>query len=354
MKKLKFFILMLAVSIVVTGFVFSAQIKPLPKVMRPDNMAVDGNELYVVEGAVVTVYSLKDSSTIRKFGKKGEGPGELKVVSMLPNNLKILDQKLFVDGMDKVIFFSKNFKFLKEIKKKYMTFKTVPVGNNFVAMRIVPYKKNIYHFVVLLLDREMNILKELHKQEYRETDTDIDMVLDSIHFSVYKDQIFIETSNKGFVIEIFDSNGSSQGVIRKKVRTQKITEADKKAILENFKEDNLVRMMVEREGGWKNFKNKMNFVFPDIFPPIQDIMVVQDKIYVSTYWQKNHTRKFIIMDLQGNILNSVYLPIPHESSFLTKTMGRDNRFFGITDNKYYYLTENTENEEWELQVTEIK
>lgn len=327
---------------------------PLKEVLKPEAIEIYGNRLIVIEGATFYVYSLEYLNLVTKFGKKGEGPGELKVVSMLPNNLKILDQKLFVDGMDKVIFFSKNFKFLKEIKKKYMTFKTVPVGNNFVAMRIVPYKKNIYHFVVLLLDREMNILKELHKQEYRETDTDIDMVLDSIHFSVYKDQIFIETSNKGFVIEIFDSNGSSQGVIRKKVRTQKITEADKKAILENFKEDNLVRMMVEREGGWKNFKNKMNFVFPDIFPPIQDIMVVQDKIYVSTYWQKNHTRKFIIMDLQGNILNSVYLPIPHESSFLTKTMGRDNRFFGITDNKYYYLTENTENEEWELQVTEIK
>jgi len=326
----------------------------LSEVLKPEAIEINGNQLIVIEGATFYVYSLENLKLITKFGKKGEGPGELKVVSMLPNNLKILDQKLFVDGMQKVIFFSKDFKFLKEIKKKYMTFKTIPVGNNYVAMRIVPFKKNIYHFVVVLLDAEMNILKELYKQEFRETDTDIDMVLDSIHFTVYKDKIYIETSEKGFVIQVFNSEGSSQFVIQNNVEAQKITQADKQAIIENFKEDNLVRMMIEREGGWKNFKNKMSFIFPKKFPPIQDIMVVDDKIYVSTYWQKNHTRKYKILDLQGNLLNTVYLPIPQESSFLTKTMGRDNRFYGIIQNRYYYLKENPENEEWELFVTEIK
>lgn len=104
----------------------------------------------------------------------------------------------------------------------------------------------------------------------------------------------------------------------------------------------------------------MNFIYPDTLPPIQDITVTDDKIYVSTYNKNknNNTKgdkeKYIIMDLKGNIISTPYMPVPIESSFLAKTLGRDNRFYGISNNKFYYLKENEDDEVWEVHAVEIK
>ena len=352
MKKLifLFFILLL----IFLSILQAKKIGVLSDVLKPEAIAVSDRRLYVVEGANFFVYALPDLKLLSKFGKKGEGPGELKEVPMLPNNLEILTDNLFVDGIDKVLFFSKNRQFLKEIKKKYMTFKTVPIADHFVAMRMQPLDQNKFYFSVFLLDSEMKPLKELHKQEYRESDTDIDMVIDSIHFAVYRDKIFLEASNLGFLILVFDSEGNKLQEIRKDIKAPAITAEDRQLILDNLKEDNLVKMMVEREGGWNNFKNKMHFNYPDQYPSIQDLVVVDDKIYVTTFVRKDNRRKHIIMDLQGDILDSAWLPVAKESSYLCKAMGRENRFYGISDNIYYYLTENQESEEWEIHKTEIE
>jgi hypothetical protein len=325
----------------------------LKEVLKPESIEIYGDKLYVVQGSNFYVYDLEKLKLESTFGRKGEGPGELKEVPMLPNSIKILPDKIFVDGMGKVIFYSKNFKFQKEIKKKYMTFKTIPVGENFVAMRMLPAGKNKYYFSVLLLDSEMNMIKELYKQEYRETDIDIDMVIDSIHFAVYQDKIYIEKSKQGFCIAIFDSQGNLELEIKKDFKAPEISPKDKLEILENFKQDSLVKMMMEREGGWTNFKNKMNFNYPKNFPVIQDVLVVDNQIIVATYDRKNLKRKYILMDLKGTVLKTVYLPIPRESSYLTMAMGRDNRFYGIVNQKYYYLKENPDSEEWEIHVSEF-
>lgn len=326
----------------------------LSEVLKPEAIEVCGDQLVVVEGAQFFVYGLPELKLISRFGKKGEGPGELKAVPMLPNTLRILPENIFIDGMDKVIFFSRNFQFEREIKKKYMTFKTIPVETNFVAMQMEPAGKNRYYFTILLLGPEMNRIKELYKQAYRETDIDIDMVIDSIHFDVYQNKIYIEKSGQGFSIAVFDHRGNPETEINKEFKPPEITALDKQKMLENFKQDPLVKMMAEREGGWNNFKKKMNFNYPATFPAIKDILVGDDQIVVATYHQQDNLQKYIFMDLRGTIQKTVFLPTPYRSSYLTQAMGRDNRFYGIVNNHYYYLVENQETENWEIHMCEIK
>lgn len=348
-------ILILLLILLMTALLRGEKIGVLTDVLKPEAMEVAGDRLYVVEGATFFVYSLKDLRLVTKFGQKGEGPGELKVFPGLANSIKALPGKLCVEGMTKVIFFSENAKLLKEVKKNWMVFKTVPVGGHFAAVHLLPPGKDQkYYLSLALFDAEMKVIKELYKQEFHESDDEILMVNDSLHFDVYKERIYVEESSRGFFIAVFDSKGNQLYTIKKNFVAPGITKKDKEALFGDLKADGLAKMMVQMKGGWENFKKSMHFIFPGTFPHIQDITVTDDKIYVSTYETKDKKEKYVVMDLKGNVLSTPFVPIPGKSSFTARTMGRDNRFYGIANGKFYYLEENEADEEWELHVTEIK
>jgi hypothetical protein len=351
-------LVILLVFIIMISMLQAEKAGVLSDVLKPECIEVSKDRLYVVQGAEFLAYSLAGPELIAKFGRKGEGPGELKVTPLISNSITALDNQLFIEGLSKVMYLTKDAQLVKEIKKTgaFNTLKVLPVGENYAAIRMInPTETDKKHYLGLaLLDGKLGVLKMLYKQEFPEKENDIDMVTDSIHFAVYKDKIYVEESTKGFFIEVFDSKGNKLSEIKKQFDAQKITGKDKEAIFKNFEKDGLVKMMVQMKGGWENFKKSMNFIYPDVFPHIQDIIVTDDKIYVSTFERKDGTGKYIVMDLKGNILGTPYLPIPEEASFLAKTLGRDNRFYGITQGKFYYLKENEETEEWELHSVMIK
>jgi hypothetical protein len=347
------FILIILLFIVLT--VRGEKIGVLPDLMRPGSIEVTGDRLYVVEGAVFYVYALNDLHLITKLGKEGEGPGELKVVPIFPNSVRIRNNNIITEGFSKLLFFSKGFKLLKELKKKGMIFQVIPVGENFVGTKFSPTGKNKnLKLSLLLINAKMDIVKELCTQEIRKRDKEILMVVDSLHFSVYKDKIYIERSEKGFLVEVLDSNGKKLYEIKKSFPLQEVTGKYKEEVMNHLKMDSLIQMVAKTVGGWENFKKESTFNCPEAFPLIQDIIVTNDKIYVSTYERKENKEKYIIMDLNGKIVGTPYLPVPRKASYSIRVLGLDNRLFGIINNKYYYLYENEDEEEWELHVEEIK
>ena len=70
----------------------------LKGIFEPEMIKVDGESLFIVEGANILEYSLKDLRIVRRFGGKGEGPGELKVLDFWYNKAAILPDRVFVDG----------------------------------------------------------------------------------------------------------------------------------------------------------------------------------------------------------------------------------------------------------------
>ncbi len=352
MRKIIF--VLLSISMIMGTLIHGEKISVLPEILKPEGIEVADGRLYVVQGPEFFVYNLNNSTLIKKFGKAGEGPGELNTVLNFPNSLRIPGDKIIAEGFNKIIIFSKDFKFLKEFKKKEMLIhKVTPIKENFVAVRISP-GKNKFIFKLLLLDPDMNVIKELHKQESFDRQKELIMVRDTIHFEVYNDKIYVEESDKGFYIEVFDGKGNRLYEIKKNFAAPKVTANDKKAIFNNLKKDNLIAVVARSEGGWDEFAKKGTFTYPTAFPHIQDIKITNDKIYVSTFERKDNKEKCIIMDLKGNIIGTSYLPITGQSSFTTRTMGKDNRFYGITDNKFYYLKENEDEEVWELHASEIR
>jgi hypothetical protein len=73
MKKMPFILLLLLFDLLL----FSRRIGYLPEVMKPDNINIFQEDLLVAEGSSIFIYGLKDLRFKLKFGRKGEGPGEI-------------------------------------------------------------------------------------------------------------------------------------------------------------------------------------------------------------------------------------------------------------------------------------
>jgi len=55
---------------------------PLPALLNPDLIEVQGDDMFIAQDSVISIFSLKDFSLKNKFGKRGEGPQEFKPLSM--------------------------------------------------------------------------------------------------------------------------------------------------------------------------------------------------------------------------------------------------------------------------------
>jgi hypothetical protein len=335
--------------VMVGSLAFAEKLGILTEVLAPEMIEVSESELYVVEGASIFMYSLKDLSFIRKFGQKGEGPGELKVNPSITNILfKPGDSLLFL-GIDKVIRFSKTGQVIKEFKIPTFTNYLYPIGKNYVGIRFKAIAQQKPNIVVVLFNREMDEIKELYAQQMSGGQRLLDLTNDTLNVSIYKDKIFIDQSPKGFVISILDANGDQLYQVEKEYKKIKFTDKHKEMALNQIKQDKAVRTI-----GWNNLKNIIKIIHGDYLLPIRDMTVVDERIYVKTSQKQGDKDEFVIMDLKGKILKKAYLPGVKEPGFGNAVLGRPAKFYKIYKNKFYYLHENEDEEEWEVHVTPIK
>ncbi len=295
------------------------------------------------------MYSLKDLRFIRKFGQKGEGPGELKVNPSATNFLVPLADSVLIVGFDKAIRFSKTGQVIKEFKIPTFTNYLCPLGKNYVGIRFKPGDKGKADLAVVIFDQDFKVIKELYAQPMSGGQNLIDLTIDSLNISIYNEKIFIEQSPKGFLISVFDTGGNQLYQVKKEYEKIKFTEKHKETVLNRLKEDRQIKAL-----GWENFKNLVKIIHGDFLPTIQDMTVADNRIYVKAPHNKNDNAEFIIMDLKGNTLKKVYLPEVKKTKVLDEVLGRPARFYKIYQDKFYYLHENEEEEEWELHVEPIK
>jgi hypothetical protein len=345
MKKWLIFLLL----VMVGSLAFAGKLGVLTDILTPEMIEVSDNEIYVVEGSTIFMYSLKDLSFIRKFGQKGEGPGELKVNPGVSNILVTAGDSLLFMSVEKAIRFAKTGQVIKEFKLPIITNYLCPIGKNYVGVRFKSIAQQKPNIAVVLFNQEMEEIKELYTQEMSGGQSVVDLTSDSLNISVYKDKIFIDQSPKGFVISVLDANGSQLYQIEKEYKKIKFTEEYKEMALNRIKQDKAIRTI-----GWENLKNLIKIIHGDYLPPIRDLAVTDEQIYVKTYQKQGDKDEFIIMDLKGNILKKAYLPAVKEPGFGNEVLGRAAKFYKIYQNKFYYLYENEEEEEWEVHVEPIK
>jgi hypothetical protein len=348
------------------SLLFPVKLGTLAELIDPDNITLYNDELYVVQGPTIFVYSLKDMQFIRKFGKKGQGPGELMAIPGTPNRISVQKDYILAESYVKLIWFTKEGKLIKERKKpSFLLFGFIPIEGKeekekFVARRVLLHGKNTSYDTICIFDGELKVIKELYKQKWIQQGFQpplmkLEMVPDFITYKVYNGKIFIDGSDKGFIIEILDTEGNKLQQIKKEDRKIKFTAADKDRILNRFKEDKYIKAQSSMVGGWNQLKNMLTMNFPNTYPPIRDIEVSDDKIFIRTYKRvkdKGQAKEeYVVMDFKGNILRRVMAPEILTSAQQQQWGAKMNT---IHNGKLYYLLENIDEETWELHVHEMK
>jgi hypothetical protein len=335
---------------------FSKLLGPMPEVMKPDNITISENELYIVEGSEISIYSLKDLKLIQKFGKKGEGPGEFISLPNFYNKIIVFPDYLLVEGANKMIYFSKQGELIKEKKKSLVAVLAIPLGENYVLNRFKQGEDKLLYSTVTLCNPELEEIKELYRQKHVQQGVPptakLDIVMDFVYFSVCENKIFIERSPEGFIVDVYDQQGKKLYRIEKEYEKIEVTEDHKQEIIELFKNDPNIKQASQQFGGWNELKKMITLNFPKYYPPIQEMVLTGNKIYLQTYKLKDNQSEYVVMDLKGNIIKRVYLPRFENTPLMAKLLGAKRHT--IYNDKLYYLLENEDEEEWELYMEDLK
>jgi hypothetical protein len=116
----------------------------------------------------------------------------------------------------------------------------------------------------------------------------------------------------------------------------------------SYKADPLVKQI-----GFDNLKRRVKFIYLDLYPAIQSINGFGGKIYVKTFKKMDNKEEYVVMDLNGKELGKVYTPLVEKAPSMARLNGIDLQIYSIHKNKFYYLKENEDEEEWELHVQNI-
>jgi len=328
-------LLALAVILLLAFFVFGERLATIKGLVRPNTITVDNDQFYITDFPTIYIYSLKDFSLVKKFGKKGEGPNEF--LTWIPAVL-VDGDTIIVNSVGKISYFTRKGESIKEIKltggRNYK-----PLGDKYVSYAYLTDNKVEYQ-TVNIYDSNFNKLKEIHREKFWNQywqGGKMDVVnAKGFIFRIFDDKIFVNREDG--LIQVFDGNiGNKLREIRHKYKEIKITAADKKEYYDYYK-------VAPR---YKEFYDviRPRITFPSNFPPIRYFDVADGKIYVMTYERKEGKSNFIIFDLEGKLLKQVFLPL--------KNMSVEEPYpYTFKGGKLYQIFDN-ENEEWELHATNI-
>ncbi len=224
----------------------------------------------------------KYGSFLRSFGRKGQGPGELQY----PIFLQVIDKRIVVSDITKLVFFGEDGKVINEISKEsnrlfYIFMKN---GNSLARERVRDASDPAnQHVGLVLYDPEFNKIKEISRVTVPNPlkGKGYNVILPYSHAHITGELLYAGNSERGYVISIFDQNGNPIKRIKKQYAPVPVNDEDKKRILKTFE-----RMPEEI---------KKTFYFPDNYPPFQRHFFTDDqgRLFVMTYEKGNNPREFM-------------------------------------------------------------
>lgn len=322
MKRIFWFFLVCMITFILA---YPETLTTFPDMVNPIELRIKDDYIYISDQYSVFVFNMTTFDLIKKFGNKGEGPEEFRTSP----RISFTDNKLILYDSYKIIIYSKDFKFIKEIKLTSFTDRVIPVEDNFILInsRIIDNKK---FRVFTLYNSELKEIKDLVIEMENQSSQQF-LINPWSRCRSWEDKIFIAQPNKGFYIDVFDKNGKKLYNIFKKVKKIKTEEKHKKFYMEE------IRYFVGKERFQKAFrKGVFNKKMSKFVPPINNFWVLNNIIYIKTFDITDTREKYIVMDVKGKILKEVSLP----KTYL--------EILTFNNNKFFYLIENEIDEEWVL------
>ena len=336
-----FFLIML-----LTGLAYPGNRQTFIDILKPETIQVYDDEIFIIEGASIYIYSLEDFQLKKKFGKEGEGPREFKLSALgLTGHLiclSVLPDSIVVSSENRISYFSREAKFLWEKRiPPPMVVDFAPLAKGYIG-RSYKTDGNTPFFSVDLYNSEGKNIKEVCKHEiphYKEGNTVLWKLESKMpEFKTYKDFIFVAGTEE-FVIDVYDANGKKLREIKRQYQKRKINRQDRDEIIKIWKQD---FPPIRRQ--WEVFKKMIKI--QEAFPAFRTFDIFDDKIYVQTCKVENGRTEFFIFGVDGTFIKQTPLALAYRNLL--------NHFpYTIAKDKLYQLVENEETENWELVITQI-
>jgi len=319
---------------------FAKKLAVLAELQKPESMIVNGDLLLIGDSAPMAhLYNLKDFS-YRQLSKRGDGPGE---ISANPR-ISITKDSLFLYNLGRCIFFSREGKLEHQFRIKRMgTRYLYPFGKNYLMDRFGKTEDGKNYSKLFLVSYSKNTgvkdLKLLYSSVYtvpNRTDGKQPLRMIPTYFAtdVFKNRLFVHDNTKGIYCEIFDLEGNPVGKINLPYK--------KKKVPDNYT-DKMIRLIKSKKA-WDWFQSTHYFDVPKYYPPFYRFAVDDNKAYFLTFNEKEGKRELLTTDWEGNLLKRSYVPWVGETP---------HTYFDIQKNKFYYIQENEDTEQWELHVEDI-
>lgn len=161
----RWFIFLVVLFMVSMGLI-GKKLATIPEVFRPFLLVIDDQQFYVTEGTTVYIFSRKDFTLKKKFGKEGEGPQEFKLVQGMPGIILIPQtDSLLINSAGKVSFYTKDGKFIKELKVTTGSMVSVfqPFGEKFVGLSTTMGENMSMNFTLNIYDAQLTKIKEIYQ-----------------------------------------------------------------------------------------------------------------------------------------------------------------------------------------------
>lgn len=344
MKTRRFVLTVLAILVILPGFIRAEVAAQLPDVMKPTFMAIDNDNIYIVDGATIWIYGMNDYKLKGKFGKKGEGPQEFRLTQGGLGGM-VFPQKdsLAVNTPGKLSIWTKDGKFIREYKgppnmAQGSTF-LQPVGDRFVGIGGTFDQKTItFSMEVTIYDGNMEKKKELNSMPFMKN-SKMNFPFKNPSVYVYDNKIVTTGGDTfSFNITVFDPDGNVKAEIKREYQPLKVYDGYKEEVYE----------MMRRNPDTKNFFDlvKKMVEFGDKFPPIQQFYVADNNVYIQTYKKQDGKYEFFVYRLDGKLITQVFLPVSYMWGIMPNPTA-------VKNNTLYQLLENEDEEVWELNATKI-
>lgn len=264
-------------------------------------LRVDDTQFYIVDQELKKgfIFDRETFKKVAEFGGPGQGPGEFSGISGLALN----DKYIYVTNFPKLSVFSKQGQLIKEIKLTSFVGSLKPIGEDFIGhwFRRRTKREDPVKIQFSLYDAGLNKKKDLF---YTEIEKYVDFIggkkiiywiRDCAESFVYKDSIYIGTTEKGFYFSVFDQKGNKLYDIKRDYKKRYISEKVKKKALEKMRK------------GWGEEKwSQVEVIIRDCYPAYKAFFVSDDKIYVFGFPLLNF--EINILDLEGNLLKKKSIP----------------------------------------------
>lgn len=319
---------------------------------------VDKDSLIVIELPKVSIYSLKDYTLKKRFGKSGEGPREFRIpdkfsaATLLAGEIQ--DEKFLVNSFGKVSIFSGSGDFIWECTvldgQDFMM-----LGDKFVGQRrIFDEKANVYLAQLCIYDSQLKPEKPLLNKESFIRSKKGNLASTTWHFFsksfssyLFTDKkIFYSGCEEGFKIDVFDDKGNSLPAIeRKDFEFVEFKKEHGEKVLLRFRTDPRDKSNYEY---WKRA-----IKFPTHFPPIRSIHADDKILFIRTYKQVGNKTEFYVYSTEGKFLKKIFLPLHENNSPYKFPFLKDTEPFTFSKGKLYQLVNNEDKETYELHVEKI-